>query len=700
MSDFKNYFRSFGRNINGAFHKGVGRAYKPPGNPQHNFAWDPSSYKEVFGQASRISRTEKRHVDVNQDAYNVPVASRVYSASPEVTVPVSPADAEPRVNTEPYIYRAQDDTTMESAPQSREVTPEPELHHLVDVITAQSGPQPRLVTRVPVLELHHLEDATNAQSTPRVRVDTPQQSLNRLRGSNIDRDTPLPARIVRNPEPRATVSRLPTAVRSASLQERFGTPGHSNLPRVTVLPNQSEYRSSASDAVESYSVQPRVVSDPQPTSRSSIPVFVGTASSQQKAVTARQTTSQSSIPVATRPTSSQQRVSGADQPPPLRQAFTTSARFPLMNGQEPVLSEQVASTRQRHCHNVVPQEFRIPVRSTPGVYGTAQESSLLGDLNALRLHHSSDRADRPSFAARMQATSRQAAQSNGTSLNTVAGNTSSSGLQNTHTNGADRSATSHGHEHNSGACSNTRPRRELAHAESIESLNIEMNSPITEPVINFPRPRHPEPSLSNFSPYQINNEYLAEAYMRQTRGLTLAQRLEAERPRRGLPRSPGMYNLPTVNDEINHPIHPGDFHDDGYHPIDRDPDRRAERAPAPANSPADGHLRQHHGSRGSRQRRADRHRAALAREEALTKEKESKKRKRERERREKCISKVLNQISMNECFCEDAYDDVGEPHEPVKMPNCRHIFGRSCITEWLMSHNTCPLCRNQVALSP
>ncbi|KAF7860796.1 hypothetical protein EAF04_008314 [Stromatinia cepivora] len=698
MSDFMNYFRSFGRNINGAFHKGVSRSYKPPGNPQHNFARDPPSFDEVFGQASRIARTQQRHVDIDRDAHHVPVASRVYSTSPQVTVPVLTADVEPRVHTESCIYRAQDDTTIQSTPQSREGTPEPELHHLVDTITAHSGPQRRVVTPEP--ELHHLEDAISAQSTPRVRVDTPQPSSYRFRALNIQQDTPLPARIVSKPEPRATVSRLPTTVRSASLQERFANPGQSTLPRVPIHPNQPEYRSRASDAIESHSVQPRAVSAPQAALRSSIPVVAGTASSQRRAITAPQTISQSSIPVATRPALLQQRVSGADQPPPSRQPFTTSARFPLMTGQGPTLSERVASTRQRHCHNVVPQEFRMPVRSTPRVYGTNQENSLTGDLNALRLHHSSDQADRPSVATGMQATSRQAAQNNGTSSSTVAGNISSTGLQNTYINGADRSSTSHRHEHNSGACYNTRSRGELAHAESIESMDVEMNSPITEPVTNFSRPRYPELSLSNYSPYQINNEYLAEAYMRQTRGLTLAQRLEAERPRRGLPRSPGMYNLPTVNDEIDHPIHPGDFHDDGYHPIDRDPDRRAERAQAPANSPTGGNLRQHRGSRGSHQRRAERYRAALAREEALAKERESKKRKRERETREKNISKFLDQISMNECFCEDAYDDSGEPHEPVKMPNCRHIFGRSCITEWLMSHNTCPLCRNEVALSP
>lgn len=35
-------------------------------------------------------------------------------------------------------------------------------------------------------------------------------------------------------------------------------------------------------------------------------------------------------------------------------------------------------------------------------------------------------------------------------------------------------------------------------------------------------------------------------------------------------------------------------------------------------------------------------------------------------------------------------------HTPVKMPNCEHVFGRACITQWLKSSVTCPLCRSEV----
>ena len=46
---------------------------------------------------------------------------------------------------------------------------------------------------------------------------------------------------------------------------------------------------------------------------------------------------------------------------------------------------------------------------------------------------------------------------------------------------------------------------------------------------------------------------------------------------------------------------------------------------------------------------------------------------------------------------EECKTEVPETHMPVQL-RCGHTFGRVCITEWLMSGNSCPMCRAKVLL--
>lgn len=48
---------------------------------------------------------------------------------------------------------------------------------------------------------------------------------------------------------------------------------------------------------------------------------------------------------------------------------------------------------------------------------------------------------------------------------------------------------------------------------------------------------------------------------------------------------------------------------------------------------------------------------------------------------------------------EESHDkekDEEVSHMPVKMPSCDHVFGKSCIIEWLKGNVSCPLCREEV----
>ena len=49
------------------------------------------------------------------------------------------------------------------------------------------------------------------------------------------------------------------------------------------------------------------------------------------------------------------------------------------------------------------------------------------------------------------------------------------------------------------------------------------------------------------------------------------------------------------------------------------------------------------------------------------------------------------------CICDEAYAAMDSA---CRLPSCKHVFHRSCVTTWLRLKNTCPMCRNELPTVP
>ena len=46
-------------------------------------------------------------------------------------------------------------------------------------------------------------------------------------------------------------------------------------------------------------------------------------------------------------------------------------------------------------------------------------------------------------------------------------------------------------------------------------------------------------------------------------------------------------------------------------------------------------------------------------------------------------------------ICLEAFNSGAEPEPALRLP-CAHVLGRRCMTRWLESHNSCPMCRHEL----
>lgn len=763
MTKFSNFFRDVGGTITGAFYyKGAKHSHKSANTKRPN---TPPSYEDLFGPLTqlptgldeaaeheaflmRMARdpsilehsseseedfpqetlsdriahdpsTRERRVCLNQVTNHVPVVSRIYSMSPQVIIPVSPAEVEPREATPPP-YDHSDNLVI---PEPEVDTAEPFLH-LVEEAIAASSPQARVDTCEQ--ELTRQEDTIAANPGHESREDTHRSSPNRCMSSNNTEDTQLPPRVVSNPEPRASVFRIPVAVRSTSLQDRStithhpcSRPGSSNSRRVGGQLAPREH-------VQPSPVQQRAVSAPQPAARSSTPVAV-----RQSSTLPRRAHDYGDI--------IQRRARVSAHHTSLATSTEDAAQQLPMPRQRPhrVVDQDESDELTGEENPVEIQNFLARDRSASrNDHQSSQGASSSGDLTTLRSQNASHRDNASGAHDAHQGNGR----SSDTTSRTEAGNSQSNRRQDAHDHGAERSSTSSHRENSDREESSTRSGNGPASSDRSGSSDIGLDAQTRDATPNLSRPNssetlRPQPEQRDpVHPGITSPLLIAELHHGRANGATrppvigqhLAERLDAARAARGLPRSPRMWDIPTPNNELNNPVHPADFRESGYLPTNRNPVSRAERPPARSNSAVHGEYRQryarHQGaidSMRSREmeleqelreiREQERQRAIREVEERRREDRERRHRERERRARQKkerqqrekdelkrkrgeVVDSILQPIHIDRCFCFEEFGDGGTPHERVKLVYCTHVFGRSCIREWLMKSDTCPKC--------
>lgn len=58
---------------------------------------------------------------------------------------------------------------------------------------------------------------------------------------------------------------------------------------------------------------------------------------------------------------------------------------------------------------------------------------------------------------------------------------------------------------------------------------------------------------------------------------------------------------------------------------------------------------------------------------------------------------TLPVIEVNEGSCSICIENYQEKTQCITLP-CQHYFHRKCITQWLLTQSTCPICRLSIAV--